>query len=291
MKYMPSAVTQTVARQVLMLQKHSPRLLFVAGVVGTVTSTVLACKATLKLPEVLEDIEHEIAGVKDTHNGQHQDVDRKDLVFVYAKGTLEIGKLYAPAIIIGVSSVGALTGSHVTLTRRNAGLTAAYAAVAKGYDDYRDRVRDALGEEKELDLYHATTIRDGVNADGKKTKVAVTDTKFGSPYARFFDSTNRNWKENQEYNRMFVQCQQNYANHLLNARGHVFLNEIYDSLGFDHTSAGAVTGWVRGNGDDYIDFGIFDVCNADLIVFGENADLLLDFNVDGVVYDLLELTS
>jgi hypothetical protein len=88
---------------------------------------------------------------------------------------------------------------------------------------------------------------------------------------------------------MFIRSQQNYANDLLNARGHVFLNEVYDMLGIERTSAGAVVGWVRGNGDNEIDFGVLnDLHSGQRFINGDERSVLLDFNVDGVVYDLIE---
>lgn len=281
MKYIPHSVSRAVARQVLQTQKHSPKILFGLGIAGAVTSTVLACRATMQLEDVLDELEDDVTAVKKDMG------DNKDLAYVYVRGGVQLAKLYAPAVVVGSLSVAALTGSHVTLTRRNAGLTAAYAGVNKAYDEYRERVREQLGEEKELEIHNGVEMIETTDENGKKIKVAATRIGGGSPYARFFDSSNPNWERNQEYNRLFLQTQQSYANHLLNVRGHVFLNEIYDNLGLEHTAAGALTGWVMGNGDNYIDFGIYDVANADAITFGENADILLDFNVDGEIYNLI----
>lgn len=285
MKFIPNAVSRAVGNQTVALKANSPKILFGLGIAGAIGGTVLACRATLKLHDVLDDIDAEVQGVKtDLANTKTYN---KDLAYVYAKGGIEIVRLYGPAIIVGSVSVAALTGSHVQLTRRNAGLSMAYAAVTKAYDEYRLRVREEIGEERELELYTGVYTEEIIGEDGKKKTVSLVKPGQSSPYAVFFDSNNPNWKHNQEYNRIFLQAQQSYANHLLNSRGHVFLNEIYDNLGFDHTVAGAVVGWVMGNGDNFIDFGIYDVSNADTIEFGENADLLLDFNVDGEVYKLI----
>lgn len=283
MKIIPNAVTRQVARQILVTQKHSPRILFVAGIAGVVTSTVLACRATLKLHEIAEEIEDEITDVKINLEGTES--YHKDLAYVYAKGAYRIGRLYAPAVIVGTASIGALTGSHITLSRRNASLTAAYAAVSKGFDEYRDRVKTELGEEREREIYHAVTIEQMIDEDGKKVFVPVADPNHWSPYARFFDEASPNWQKNAELNRLFVQCQQNYANHLLHARGHIFLNEVYDMLGLERCKAGQTVGWTLGNGgDNYIDFGLYEASSA-RFVNGIERSILLDFNVDGVILD------
>lgn len=284
MKLIPNAVTAKVARQVLVAQKHSPQILFVAGIAGAITSTIVACKATLKLEGVIDDIEYDVRDVK-KHRDEFSTDYYKDLTYIYAKGAYRVGKLYAPAVVLGTVSIGALTGSHVTLTRRNAGLTAAYAATQKAFDEYRERVQEELGEKKEADIHHAVKVLDVVDENGKKIKVPHADPNKWSMYARFFDEASVNWQKNAELNRIFVQAQQNYANHLLHARGHVFLNEVYDMLGIPRCKAGQVVGWVVGEGgDNFIDFGMYEAANADF-VNGAERNIILDFNVDGSVLD------
>lgn len=287
MKIIPNAVTRRFGRQILVLQKNSPRILFVAGITGVVASTVIACRATLKLEEVLNDAEVEISGVKDELI-LHPDKKRshqKDLAYVYGKTGFRIVKLYAPAVVIGSASIAALTGSHVALTRRNASLTAAYATLSKGFDEYRGRVRHELGEEREANLYNGIVMIEGVDEKGKKTLTPMADPNHLSPYARFFDEYSIYWQKNAEHNRMFVQLQQNYLNHLLVSRGHVFLNEAYDQLGIPRSSAGQVVGWKSdGGGDCFIDFHLFDVQNT-AFINGHERSILLDFNVDGIIYE------
>ena len=90
-------------------------------------------------------------------------------------------------------------------------------------------------------------------------------------------------------NLFFLKAQQTNANVQLTVRGHVFLNEVYDMLGLPRTAAGAIVGWVRGNGDDVIDFGIWDNndINSDFVNGYNRSKILLDFNVDGVIYDII----
>lgn len=275
-----TVITRSFNRHILTVKKQSPHILFGIGVVGSVTSTVMACRATLRLNKTLEHIQHDIQEMKDI--GQNYPVEHraKDLAFLYTKASIELMSLYGPAILVGGVSIACLTGSHVQLTRRNASLMAAYAALEKAYSEYRSRVREQIGEEKELDIYRGALEK---AVDDKKIK--VVDPNKMSPYARIFDEYNANWVKDPELNRLFIQCQQNYANNLLQVRGHVFLNEIYDSLGLDRSKAGAVVGWVIGpDGDNYIDFGIFEAHNSNFIN-GSERSIFLDFNVDGVIYD------
>ena len=291
MKLIPNSVTRSVGRSVLQTKKNSPHIFFGLGVVGIIGSAVLACKATLKLEENLDDTKKELDEIKevgvsslkgDLEYSEHEYY--RDLGYGYSKGIIRLGKLYGPSVIVGGVSIALLTGSHVQLTRRNAALAVTLGAVSRAYEEYRIRMQDELGKDREREIYH--DVQDGeIENNGKKEKIKMVDPLGLSPYARFFEETNISWQNDMEMNRLFIQCQQNYANHLLKARGHVFLNDVYDSLGFDRTPAGAVVGWViNGKGDGYIDFGLYDVPNMNFIN-GNARGALLDFNVDGVIYD------
>jgi hypothetical protein len=90
------------------------------------------------------------------------------------------------------------------------------------------------------------------------------------------------------HNATFIRIQQQWANDMLMGTGYIFLNEVYKMLGLEPTPAGQLVGWVKGNGDDYIDFGILDDPYEGMrFVSGDEASVLLDFNVDGVVWDLI----
>ena len=289
---LPEGLANTVGRTLLKTQKVSPHILFGAGVVGVIATAVMASKATLKLESTLQGIQetkeviNDSIGMELKDGGFYSEEDRKkDLILVQVKGAGKVLKLYTPALILGGLSIAALTGSHVILTQRNVAITAAYAALEKGFREYQQRVMDELGEDRERELRYDTTEKT-VKVDGKKQKV-VTPSGEHSIYSRFFDEYNKNWCKTPEYNRMFLQSQQNWANELLKARGHLFLNEVYDMLGLDRSKAGQVVGWVTdGNGDGYVDFGLFDDNErARMFVNGLEPSILLDFNVDGIIYD------
>jgi hypothetical protein len=287
--------TSKFARQILVAQKHSPTALFAAGVVGVVTTVVLSSRATLKLEEVVEEAQEKLYTAKTLHDSGHKDYSdqdyTQDVAVIYARAATKLARLYGPALIVGSVSVMALTGSHVILNRRNVALTAAYAALERGFNDYRKRVIGEFGEDKERELRHGIVskeiVEEGSHGPEVKT-ISRVDPNTRSPYARFFDECSPSWNNEPQYNFIFLRAQQNYANDRLRARGHVFLNEVYDSLGIERTRAGAVVGWVLSKeGDNYVDFGIFDGNNprARDFVNGRENSILLDFNVDGVIYD------
>lgn len=305
MKYIPAGLTTTLARQTLVLKKHSPVIMFSAGVTGTVVSAVMACRATLKFDELVTEAEKHKAEMELTGDTKpevySQDDLAKDLRLLRIQTFAKTAKLYAPAIGIGLVSVGLLTGSHVTLTRRNAAITAAYAVLDRGFNEYRERVRTELGDEKEREFRYGAQLKEiveeGEHGHEVKTVKRIANNPNGySIYARPFDKTNKHWSDHPGDNRNFVLLHQGWFNDKLRVNGHVFLNEIYDSLGLPRTKEGAIVGWVKDGknkngervGDSFIDFGLTE--NNDRINYfmsGEEGAVWLDFNVDGIVYDLI----
>jgi len=280
-------VTRAIGRRSLTFKKNSPTIFFAAGIAGVVTSTVLACRATLKLSETLDEIEKEVSVVKDMvlDDSYTQQAHNRDKTYVYVKSSLKVVRLYGPAVVLGGASIACLTGSHVQLTRRNAALTAAYAIVEEAFREYRERVKMVVGDSREEDIYRGTQTETLKNELGKKEEQVTFDPNQRSMYSKIFDECSVHWQKDPEFNRIFIQCQQNYANNLLQSRGHVFLNEVYDMLDVERTKAGAVVGWVLNpDGDNYVDFGLYEAYN-NRFINGWERSMILDFNVDGVIYD------
>jgi len=295
MKFVPAVIGKQIARRSLLAQKASPEVLLGVGIVGLVGSTVLACRATLKVETVMEEAKTKLELSKSLQRPDYSEDDRsRDTALIYFQSGVKVVRLYAPAIIVGAASIYALKTSHGILTRRNVALTAAYTALEKGFDQYRSRVVEKYGTEEDRNFRCGTRQVEVVNPDTNKkelvTRVGLEDP---SIYARFFDDHSPSWSKEPEYNMIFLKCQQNYANDLLRGRGHVFLNEVYDMLGIPRSSAGSVVGWVlspNGDTDNFVNFGVFDgreQVTRDFVNGLEGA-ILLDFNVDGVIYNKLD---
>lgn len=294
MKFIPEGLVRVASRQALLGAQHSPQLLFAGGVVGVVGTTVLACRATLKLETTLDkhrnDIEILRAMEIDEDNAYGANEFKKDTTIVYVKSVTDVVKLYAPAVIIGGLSIAALTKSHTLLTQRNAALMSAYVAVEKGYKEYRERVVERYGEDVDRQLmFPREKVTEKNEATGRNHTVEVLTGDSASPYARLFDPTCRMWSPAPEYNLEFLRCQQNYANERLRAFGHLFLNEVYDMLGLERSEAGQVVGWIyEGDGDGYVDFGVLNgEDEAKEFINGRESSVMLDFNVDGLIYNQL----
>ena len=289
MNLVPNAISRGFGRQMLLAQKNSPTILFGVGVVGMVGSTVLACRATLKVEEVLEKTKTDLATAKSMQHADYSENDRKkDISIIYSRSIGSLAKLYGPSILLGAASVGCLAKSHNILAQRNAAITAAYVAVDEAFKKYRSRVVAKYGEDEDREFMYSSEPVDVVSKQGNITHSTRVGPDAPSMYARFFDELSPEWSKEPEYNSVFLTCQQRYFNQMLIARGHVFLNEVYDSLGLDRTEAGAVVGWIRGpeGGDNHVDFGLYeDNPRARDFVNGREGSILLDFNVDGLIFD------
>lgn len=289
-------ITSTVGSHLLSVQTKSPALLFGAGVVGFVGTIVLATRATLKLEPVLavaqETLQLTVIVVDAPGEPISKRERQKHITKVYLMSAVEVAKLYAPAFAVGVISIAALTSSHVILTRRNAALGVAYATIQKSYAEYRERVVKEYGTLKDLEFRHGSETREVAvdTDDGVAVKTVKTfDPNKISGYARIFDESCPDWRKNAEANLMYLRSQQNYANDLFQTRGHVFLNEVYDMIGVPRSSAGQIVGWVRGEGDDFISFGLYeDNPAAADFVNGRERSFLLDFNVTGNMFTKIE---
>lgn len=295
-----AAVSKTATKAVMKTKKHSPEILIVTGIVGAITSTVLACKATTKVGQILDESKETLDVIHDgMKTGKIRGVDyseedgKKDTVTVYVQTGLKVAKLYAPAVIVGVVSVTSILASHNILKKRNVALGAAYAAVDKSFKDYRSRVVERFGEQVDEEMKYGikakkieTTETDPETGKEKKVKktVKATDPNLQSDYAVYFDSRSRCCEKNMDYNRMFLKAQEAYANQLLRSRGHVFLNEVLDSLDLPRTPAGQIVGWTKNGPDGYITFRTTEV-DRELSDGRFEPVLLLDFNVEGNIWE------
>ena len=290
------------------IKKASPEIMVVAGVVGVVTSTVMACKATTKVNDILEETRKQ---VDDVHNVLDSDVvsedeytnddAKKDLAIIYTQTGVKLIKLYAPSVIVGALSITGILASHKILKKRNVALTAAYATIDRSFKEYRGRVVERFGKELDRELRYnikaqeieeKTVDKDGNETVEKKT-ISVVDPNMYSDYARIFDNGSMGWTKDPEYNLMFLKLQQNQANDRLRAQGYLFLNDVYDMLGIPRTKAGQIVGWIYDEenpvGDNFVDFGIYDIYNEKACDFvnGRERSIVLDFNVDGNILDMI----
>lgn len=300
-KFIPKKVTRFGSRSVLKARKHSPTILVVAGVVGFGATVVAAVKATPKATKVVADhkAQRDVIGPVPS-KGTVAKEERKDaqvqVLELYYNTGLELTKVYGPTIMLGTLSAASVLYGHKILSARHAATVAAYSGLMDQFNAYRGRVQKTLGEKAERDIYHGAhgeRVEDPnhpgeysmqpVYADGELTN----DSCFV-----WFNEKAPYFKKDPEMNAMFLNATMAHLNNLYNVRGHLFLNEAKDALGLPRTPDGQVLGWVAEGdhqSDGFIDFGHLNIDNPETIAFrnGERPDVMLVFNVDGIVHDLI----
>ena len=306
-----NAMTRSFHKVSWKLKKHSPEILVAVGVVGTVTSAVMACKATLKVNEVVDEAKTTVDTIHDcvgknlhTSDGEEytQEVANKDLTIVYVQTGWKLVKLYGPALAVGVASIGCMVGSNKILRKRNIALGAAFKAVDTSFKEYRGRLIDKFGKDLDRELRFGTkakTIEETVVDENGNESTVTKTVEVADPnathsiYSAVFYEGSVGWTKNAELNKVFLLHQQNYANDKLRLNGVLTLNEVYDMLGIQRTAFGQIAGWVYTEdssvGDNFVDFGIFDTndvtkCN---FVNGFERSIVLDFNCIGNVLDYI----
>lgn len=308
-KTIKNTMAKSAYRMGFQLKKHSPEILTVAGVLGIVASAVMACRATTKVSDIMEDAKANVDAIHDViknpkaEENFSQEEAKKELTLVYVRTGVKFVKLYAPSVLLGTLSLTSILAGHQILRKRNFALAAAYKTLDQSYKKYRERVVERFGDVVDKELKYGVkakkveeTVTDpetGKDKKVKKTIDVIDGLEDYSEYARFFDDGCKGWEKDPEINLMFLRAQQQYANDLLQSRGYLFLNEVYNMLGIPISKAGQVVGWVYDPDDDrfynHVDFGIYDTNKPKSrdFVNGYERTILLDFNVDGNIWDLM----
>lgn len=305
-----SKASGSLGRAALKVSKASPEIFIGVGIGCMVAGGIFACKATLKADSVIKEKNETLDKVKaaraavisdeeefkDITKDVYSDEDyRKDLFITYSNAAKGFIKLYWPAIALGVIGTLSILQGHNIINKRNIAIAAAYETVKEGYSEYRKRVIDELGEEADKRFRYGTQKKDIEIQEEKDDGTVKTKTKKNaevlegySANAKFFDQASPYWEKSPEYNLVFLRERQAYANQRLDTYGHLFLNEVYDMLGIPRTKNGAVEGWVK-EGNGFVDFGIYELYReaARDFVNGYENVILLDFNVDGNILDLI----
>ena len=307
MKINTKTLRKSFKKAQLTVRKHSPEILMVAGVIGTVAGAVMACKETLELEDVLDECKQEKMELEEQYamcEEYSEDALKKDQVKLTIKQVAKIVKLYAPSVIMEATSIGVIFASNDIMRKRNASMAAAYATLNSMYKRYRQNVIESYGEEVDKDMRFGVKHEKvtEIDEDGNKVKidariVDLDNTALAiSDYSRFFQEGCRGFDNSGRYNFLYLKGVQTMFNNKLIADGYVMLNDVYRELGFDTIPEGWSIGWVYDEenpiGDNYIDFGLYEARNKNQRAVNDwEPVILMDFNVDGNLYEDPKLYS
>lgn len=292
--------------------QKSPEIFLALGLIAGAGTVVMACRATLKADEVLEYHKKKAKNMEDAYtiaNSEEAQNDpeapaydvalyEQDQKVLKLKTFGSLAKLYAPVIGMAALSVTCILASRNILNKRYVRVVGMYNGLLDSFKLYRSRVREEQGEIYDRHYMYGTEIEEiteeTVDENGKKKKEKVKTENVTIPSAkdttsRFFDESNKYWDKNPSLNLMFLRSRMQMFTDKLLTGSPVFLNEVYEELGFDPTPEGALVGWLKDHGDNCVDFGLYkeDSEQTRRFVNGDVNCILLEFNHDGIIFNQL----
>jgi len=289
-----SFITRAYGASKLLLKAKAPTIMVVGGVSSMGVGTVLACKKTLHIEEVMEQhvvtLEKIQTGLEMELEGYSPEHARADRFKVYARIGVDTGKLYAVPGVFLVGGAALVFGGHRILLQRNATLAIAYTGLAKAFESYRNRVAQSYGEMAENAIARGGVVQGAREDLGDKVYEVTSDpNEDPDPYNRVFQQGDSEaWQNDLGVNKMFIAMQQKFAQERLARRGYLYLNEVYEALGFPESAISRVVGWkVTRNPDGsknfpHVDFGLDKPYFDDYKWSSMNA-IYLDFNCQGLI--------
>lgn len=298
-KFIPKRLTRAAGKSSVKLSKHAPTLLVVGGTVGLVATSFVAARAVRKAEPVLAQHKRERAAIGDVPKKGTVSNDDRKLVQVavletYYNTSVNLAKVYGPAIALGTLSAASILYGHKLIHGRHLATLAAYSGLSEQFAAYRGRVRQTLGEKAEKDIFngaHGEYVEDPDHKGEYKLQPVWSEGDPSPSLRPWFDEKNEYCKQDPSVNKMWLTGVQTHMNQLFQVKGHLFLNEVKDALNMPRTPDGQVLGWVlgAGTGDNFVDFGFLASDDPHTVAFRDGLvnTVQLNFNVDGVVHDLI----
>ena len=316
----PQKLTRFAGKLLLKGKKASPEICIVVGVLAGGAAIVTTGIATWNGKEKFqEDVRIVKANTKKGYDKLKEEnpnlpvMTENDRKKCLMRANFEFGKdilkFYWKPVVLAVTSTGLIWGGARTLRKELTAMTISYATLMDTMKKYRERVIADVGAEKDQEYMYGVDVTEAIDAEtGEVTQKIVKKSPCLSQYARWFNEgkydsqtgqwliRNYAWNKSPDVNFATLKSAQIQANARLKANGFLFLNDVYKILGLPMSVEGQIVGWdMCGDGDHYVDFGVFPEGGHQLPVNrrfcnGEVPDALLEFNVDGPILGALEKT-
>ncbi len=290
----------------LKLQDKAPELLSIGGIAGFVVATVLACRATWKSKDKIEECKEVCAELESDVANQVVDVEtakrcKKEIVVKTAAVT---AKEFLPAAIVMTASIYCSVKSNKLHSNRTAAATAAVATLSNMFERYRRNVIADQGAEKDLEYRlgskNEVVEREYVDENGKKKKsketIKVIDPNdfTNDSFCKVFDASSGFYEDSAEYNISFLKAKEKELNRQLKRKGYLFLNDVLESIDLPAMAAGQFMGWLhekdnRLNGPNSFSFNMINDYNHRTLN-GYEPVVILNLKPDGNIYSLLYKT-
>lgn len=204
------------------LSDHSPALLSGVAAAGVLMTAYLASRATFQAAELINE-----------HN---QKDDIQDLWMDPKEKIRRYWKLYIPAAGTAVVTVSAIIGSQRIGARRAAGLATALTISERAFENYREKIIDKLGPQKEQKARDEIAQEETNRISAGTRELIVTE---GAEVLCCEGYSGRLFKSTIE---TIKQAQNNFNYRVLND-GYASLTEFYHFIGLSKTSHSDEVGW------------------------------------------------
>lgn len=205
------------------LRKHGGTILAVAASVGVVATAIETGRATTKAKHLLE-VDEALRKYNEDEQGVVEEPPTKKQI------VLMCWKAYVPAVILGGGTIACILGSNALNKKQIASLTAAYMALGKTYQTYRQKVIENIGLEKEAEIQEQISKEKLPEVRDKMTEEKLLCYEPISK--RYFHATEA------ELLTAFYE-----ANRDFNVNGYIALNDVYGYLNLDFIPELHGRGW------------------------------------------------
>lgn len=223
-----SRVQQGVKNLGGVLSRNSPAILTGLGCAGVLTTAILTGRATLQASEILK---------MEVPDEQLPATEIVKLTW----------KVFIPPVLVGASSIACIIGANTINTRRNAALAALYSLSETAFREYKEKVVEEIGRNKEL------KVRDSIAQDRVTTNPVGDSTIIftGNGEVLCYDALcDRYFKSSAEKIRQQVlELNEELRNDMW-----LDLNDLYYAIGLPSTKLGDQVGFDIDKGYIQVDY-------------------------------------
>lgn len=205
------------------LADNSPVVLTAIGVTGTITTAYLTGRASYKANTLIRDE----AATRRLYN-KPDEFDLKECFLI-------VWKEYIPAAGVGVLTIACIITANRIGTRRAAAMAAAYSISEKAFTEYKEKVVEKLGENKERQV-RDEIAQDQITNDPPTGEQVLMEGVQILCYDAF---TGRYFKSTMEE----IKKARNDINYQILHNNYCSLGEFYSLLGLPSTQFSEEVGW------------------------------------------------
>lgn len=251
-------ITNAAKVAMLRMREVKPEVMLGVGAVAVLAGTVMACMKTKDAEPIVEHAKEqkdELDFVRNNVQAEEKPTF-KEYIRVYGRAAFELTKVYALPAGLWLGGMVSIFGSHGEMRSRNAKLLANSVALKKFFDEYRELVKEKIGEEAEKDIYFGAKdeefdVEETDPATGEKKVVKKRGKVFrkqpGSMWARNFTRNTTDEFDTRTYNDWILDARVENLNNELKFVPFMTINEVYDKLRlkpeYAKCAEGMTVGW------------------------------------------------